>query len=74
MKELTINIPDEANEQLAKMAIAVSLFDHGIWSSGQAAEFCGIERRQFLEDVGKYDISVFGEEPEDLEDLELLEL
>ena len=48
------------------MAVAVVLFDKGIFSSGQSAEFAGISKRDFIENAGKYGVSVFGETPEDL--------
>lgn len=66
MKSLTINIPEDANLKDVKMLIAAALFKQGIWSSGQAAEMVGISRRQFLEEVGKYGVSIFGETEEDL--------
>ncbi|NUQ23270.1 MAG: UPF0175 family protein [Saprospiraceae bacterium] len=49
------------------MIIAASLFEQGILSSGQATELVGISRRQFLEEVGKYGMSILGETAEDLE-------
>ena len=51
------------------MIIAASLFEQGILSSGQAAELVGIPRRQFLEEVGKYGVSIFGETVGDIEKL-----
>jgi predicted HTH domain antitoxin len=66
MKTLTIELPDEVDEKEAKMTVASALFDKGILSSGQAAKFVGITRREFLETVGEYDVSIFGETEEDL--------
>lgn len=66
MKTLTINLPEEVNEKEIKMAVAAILFDKAILSSGQAAEFVGITKREFLENVGKYGVSIFGETLEDL--------
>ena len=66
MKSLTINLPEDANLRDVKMLIAAALFKQGILSSGQAAEMAGITRREFLENVGKYGISIFGETEEDL--------
>lgn len=52
---------------------AAHLFDAGLLSSGQAAKVAGIGRRQFLETVGKYGISIFQYTPEELlEDLKNL--
>lgn len=69
MQALTINLPEEVELHKAKMIIATSLFEKGILSSGQAAELIGITRRKFLEDAGKYGVSVFGETPEDIENV-----
>ena len=69
MKTITINLPEEVELDKVKMIIAASLFEQGIMSSGQAAELVGITRRQFLEEIGKYGVSVFGETAEDIEKL-----
>lgn len=66
MKTLTINIPEETDENAVKMAVASILFDKAILSSGQAAEFVGVSKREFIENVGKYGVSVFGETESDL--------
>ncbi|MFZ2906859.1 MAG: UPF0175 family protein [Cyclobacteriaceae bacterium] len=68
MKTLTINVPEETNEREVKMAVAAVLFDKGILSSGQAAEFAGISKREFIETVGKYGVSIFGETERDLDE------
>jgi predicted HTH domain antitoxin len=69
MKTLTLNIPDSVNELDIKMQLAAQLFEKGILSSGQAADLVGITKREFLENVGKYGVSIFGETIEDLENL-----
>ncbi len=74
MKTITINLPEEVELDKVKMIIAVSLFEQEILSSGQAAELVGISRRQFLEEVGKYDVSIFGENETDIEKMGDLEL
>jgi predicted HTH domain antitoxin len=66
MKSLTLTLPEETNEQEVKMAVAAMLFDKGILSSGQAAEYAGLTKREFLTTVGNYGVSIFGETPEDL--------
>jgi predicted HTH domain antitoxin len=66
MKTLTLSLPEEVNEQDVKMAVAAILFEKGTLSSGQAADFAGISKREFIETVGKYGVSIFGETPEDL--------
>lgn len=67
MKTLTIELPDEVDEKEAKMTVASALFDKGMMSSGQAAIFVGISKRKFLETVGQYGVSIFGETEEDLQ-------
>lgn len=69
MKTLTFNIPDSVNEIDVKMQLAAHLFEKGIMSSGQAAELVGIPKREFLENVGKYGVSIFGESIEDLDQI-----
>jgi predicted HTH domain antitoxin len=67
MKTLTLKIPDSINETDFKMHIAAYLFEKGIMSSGQAADLAGITKRDFIENAGKYGVSVFGETVEDIE-------
>lgn len=74
MKTITINLPEGVELDKVKMIIASSLFDQGILSSGQAAEMVGVTRRQFLEEVGKYGVSIFGETAEDIEEVSDIEL
>ena len=66
MKTLSVNIPEEANEKEVKMTIAAILFDKGLLSAGQAADFSGISKKEFLLNAGKYGVSVFGETIDDL--------
>ena len=67
MKTLTLNIPDSVSETEVKMQLAAQLFEKGVLSSGQAADLAGITKRYFIENVGKYGVSIFGESIEDLE-------
>jgi predicted HTH domain antitoxin len=69
MKTLTFKIPDSVDEVDVKMQLAAHLFEKGIMSSGQAAELVGISKREFIENVGKYGVSIFGESIEDIEKL-----
>lgn len=66
MKTLTLQVPENVNEKEIKMAVAAILFEKAILSSGQAAEFVGISKREFLESVGNYGVSIFGETASDL--------
>ena len=73
MSVFQIQIPDSVkiNDFELKMLIASRLFEEGKLSSGQAAEVVGISKRAFVEILGKYNVSLFGHEYEELdEDLE----
>lgn len=59
MKTLKLELPDSVDTKEVTMFVAAMLFDKGILSSGQAAKVVGIGRREFLETVGKYDVSIF---------------
>lgn len=69
MKQLTVQIPDSVDGKEVKMQLAAILFGKGIVSSGQAAKIAEITKRQFLEEVGKYGVSIFGEDISDIESL-----
>ena len=69
MKTLTLKIPDSVDEHDVKMQLATHLFEKGILSSGQAADLAGVSKRVFLQDVGNYGVSIFGERIEDIEQL-----
>lgn len=69
MKTLKIQVPNNVDEALVKMQIAALLFEKGVLSSGQAAEIAGVSKREFIESVGKYGVSIFGESAEDLNNL-----
>jgi predicted HTH domain antitoxin len=67
MKTLKLQLPDTVDEKDVKMQLAAHLYDKGIMSSGQAADLVGISKREFIETVGQYGVSIFGESIEDLE-------
>ena len=67
MKTLTLQLPDTVDEKDVKMQLAAHLYDKGIMSSGQAADLVGISKREFIETVGQYGVSIFGESTDDLE-------
>jgi predicted HTH domain antitoxin len=62
MKTLSLQVPEETNELEIKMAIAAILFEKGILSSGQAAEFANVTKRHFIENVGSCGVSIFDED------------
>ena len=56
------------SERDLKMILAAKLFDMGELSSGQAAKLVGITRREFIESVGKYGVSIFQYDADELEE------
>lgn len=66
MKSITVHVPEEVDEAEVRMQLAALLFEKGIMSSGQAADVAGVSKRFFLENVGKYGVSVFGETADDI--------
>ena len=72
--ELTLPKGVNISDSELKMVVAAKLFDMGELSSGQAAEVAGITKREFLETVGKYGVSIFQYDAEELkEDLARLQ-
>ena len=69
MKTLTINLPDnlELDDKEAKMILAAKLYEKADLSLGQAAELAGYSKREFMELLGKYGVSVFNYPVSDLE-------
>ena len=65
---LEIKLPDSVNlsDFDIKMTLAAKLYEDGTLSGGQAAELVGISKRSFLEQLGKYGISIFGYTAEEL--------
>jgi hypothetical protein len=74
MKNIMLEVPEEVDELDVKFLVAAILFDKGVLSSGQGAEMLGISRESFLNQVGNYGISVFGENQADLSKIKDLEL
>jgi len=72
---LDIMLPQSVKltESDLKMILAAKLFEMGELSSGQAAKMVGMTRREFLERVGRYGVSIFQYDADELEeDLERL--
>ena len=67
MSKLTLDLPDgllngmstEQAQTLALEAFLVKFYDLGEISSGRAAEILGVTRRDFLDTLGKYNVSIF---------------
>jgi predicted HTH domain antitoxin len=69
MKSININLPDETNltEKEVSMILAAKLYDMHILTMGRAAAVAGISKREFMETVGNYGVTVFKYTLEDLE-------
>jgi predicted HTH domain antitoxin len=57
----------EEFEQRIKFLVAARLYELGRISSGRAAELAGVSRVSFLEELGRYRISVFNFSLNDLD-------
>lgn len=68
MRTLHLNLPNDLkqNDDELKMLIAAKLYEDGTLSSGQAAELAGVSKRTFIEQLGKYGVSIFSDSVEDL--------
>ena len=66
---LIVHFPDsiKMDAKEAKMILACHYYESGIFTSGQAAEMVGISKREFIEQMGKYQASLFHLTPEELE-------
>lgn len=67
---LELKLPDsvQLSEFDIKMTLAAKLYEDGTLSGGQAAEMVGISKRDFLESLGKYGVSIFGYTAEELQE------
>ena len=69
MKSMTVNVPEnfEMNEQELSFFLAAKLYEQRMLSMGRAAEMAGVDKRTFIENVGKYEVSIFNYTKEELE-------
>jgi predicted HTH domain antitoxin len=65
---IQLDPPDMAalSEYEAKMILAGELYKRGRLSLGQAAQLVGISKRSFIETIGNFGYSVFGEDEDEL--------
>lgn len=65
--EVTIQLPLEVQHEEAKLLLMIKLYETGKLSLGQAAKYAGYSKKAFMEILGKYGVSVFDYEEQDLE-------
>ena len=60
-KKITVEIPDQADlvSEDLRMILAAQLYEQGVLSLSQAAEFCGMTSRLFAEQLGKVGVNYF---------------
>lgn len=66
MKTVHVNIPEEMSELEMRIILAGELYEREKLTLGQAAELAGLTKRTFIEIMGKYGFSIFGDSTEDL--------
>jgi predicted HTH domain antitoxin len=69
MRTVTLKLPDniDLNEKEISIMLAAKLYDLGKMSLGQAANLVDLNKEEFINELGKYNVSVFGETLEELE-------
>ncbi|MBL5982208.1 MULTISPECIES: UPF0175 family protein [unclassified Petrotoga] len=68
MKTISVNLPDfiDLNEKEIKLLIASKLYEEGKLSLGEAAQLAELSERTFIEIMGRFDISLFNYNAEEL--------
>jgi len=70
MRTLTLSLPenlDLENKEII-MILAASLYEKSKLSLGQAADLAGLSKRNFMENLGNYGVSIFNFPASDLID------
>ena len=69
MKTVSIRLPDtvDVDDHEAQTILAAQLYKQGRLSLGQAAEVAGLSKRAFTEILGRYDVSIFLQNVDELE-------
>lgn len=69
MRTLQLNFPNtlEQSDEELRLLIAAKLYENETLTSGQAAELAGLSKREFIEVIGNYNVSIFSTLVEDLE-------
>lgn len=62
----TLKETKEEFEKEGRFLLALKLYELGKLSSGNAAKLAGISRKEFLLNCGKYKVSIFSDDIDDL--------
>lgn len=67
---IQINLPEglKISPFELSMLLAAKLFDEGLISTGQGAEMVGLSKQAFIEMLGKYKVSVFQYDIDEIEE------
>ncbi len=68
MKSVTIQLPDnvEVSEQSLKFRVAAHLYEEGKVSLGEGAMIAEVSKRYFIENLGKFGVSIFNYNTDEL--------
>ena len=66
MKTVSLELPEEMSEVELRIIIAGELYEREKLTLGQASKLAGLTTRSFIEMMGKYGFSIFGDSTEDL--------
>ncbi len=68
MKSIVLNLPESGDFNTFDVSVylAAKMYEDGILTSGQASDMVGLSKRAFIEIMGKYGVSVFSRDVEDL--------
>jgi len=69
MRTVTLKLPDniDLNEKEISIMLAAKIYNWGKMSLRQAANLVDLNKEEFINELGKYNVSVFGETLEELE-------
>jgi predicted HTH domain antitoxin len=66
VKTVSIELPENISETELKIILGGELYEVRNLPWGQAADLAGLSKRAFIERMGKYGFSIFGDSVDDL--------
>ena len=69
MKKLLLEIPDnlDIDDKEAYLLLAAKLYEQGRVSLGEASTMAGYSKREFMELLGNYNVSIFNHNADELD-------